>query len=302
MKDEARREVKVGLTVFIGILIFVFVIMWAKNFSIDSEHQTVVVKFPTVSGLHEKDAVSVNGMDKGFVENIKVDGNGVLVTLNLNRDVILQKDATFSIVMLDLMGGKKIEISSGASAEKLDFNEVQTGKFLGDFSTAMAMFTNVEEDLIDIIRETKQITVSLNDFINKDNLSEELTKTLDNVNSTLRSVKNVLEENRADINLLVSNSAEMSDSIKTFWIKNNSDLTELIRSSSHSVRSADSLIGKIDALITQTKSEKNNVGKLLYDTKLFDQIKAALEQLNELTKIVNKQLKNEGLNVKTHIF
>jgi hypothetical protein len=58
----------------------------------------------------------------------------------------------------------------------------------------------------------------------------------------------------------------------------------------------------MDSLITQTKAEKNNAGKLLYDSKLFDQLKNTLEQLNELTKIVNKQLKNEGLNVKTHIF
>jgi phospholipid/cholesterol/gamma-HCH transport system substrate-binding protein len=302
MKDEARREVKVGLTVFIGILIFVFVIMWAKNFSIDSEHQTLVVKFPTVSGLHKKDVVSVNGLNKGFVQNIKIDGNGVLVTLNLDSDVKLQKDATFSVVMLDLMGGKKVEISSGSSAEKLDFNEVQRGRFLGDFSTAMAMFTNVEEDLIDIIHETKQITISLNDFINKDNLSGKLTVTLDNVNKTLKSVENILEENKSNLNLLVSNSAEMSDSIKIFWTKNNSELTELLRSSSQSVKSADSLIRKMDALITQTKAEKNNAGKLLYDSKLFDQLKNTLEQLNELTKIVNKQLKNEGLNVKTHIF
>lgn len=302
MKDEARREVKVGLTVFIGILIFVFVIMWAKNLSMDSEHQTLVVKFPTVSGLHEKDAVSVNGLNKGFVQNIKIDGNGVLVTLNLDSDVKLQKDATFSVVMLDLMGGKKVEISSGSSAEKLDFNEVQRGRFLGDFSTAMAMFTNVEEDLIDIIHETKQITISLNDFINKDNLSGKLTVTLDNVNKTLKSVENVLEENKSNLNLLVSNSAEMSDSIKIFWTKNNSELTELLRSSSQSVKSADSLIRKMDSLITQTKAEKNNAGKLLYDSKLFDQLKNTLEQLNELTKIVNKQLKNEGLNVKTHIF
>ncbi len=302
MKDEAKREVKVGLTVFIGILIFVFVIMWAKNFSIDSEHKTVIVKFPTVSGLHEKDAVSVNGLDKGFVESIKMDGNGALVTLNLDSDVKLQKDAAFSIVMLDLMGGKKVEISSGISSEKLNFQKVQTGKFLGDFSTAMGMFTNVEEDLIDIIHQTKQITISLNDFINKDSLSGKLAVTLDNVNTTLKSVENVLKENKSNLNLLVSNSAEMSDSIKTFWAENNSDLVELIRSSNRSVKSADSLIRKMDNLISQTKEEKNNAGKLLYDTKLFDQLKTTLEQLNELTKIVNEQLKNEGLNVKTDIF
>jgi len=241
-------------------------------------------------------------LDKGFVESIKMDGNGALVTLNLDSDVKLQKDAAFSIVMLDLMGGKKVEISSGISSEKLNFQKVQTGKFLGDFSTAMGMFTNVEEDLIDIIHQTKQITISLNDFINKDSLSGKLAVTLDNVNTTLKSVENVLKENKSNLNLLVSNSAEMSDSIKTFWAENNSDLVELIRSSKRSVKRADSLIRKMDNLISQTKEEKNNAGKLLYDTKLFDQLKTTLEQLNELTKIVNEQLKNEGLNVKTDIF
>lgn len=302
MNKEAKTEVKVGVTIFAAVLLFLIVIMWAKNFSFNSDYQTVTVKFPNISGLHIKDNVSVNGVVKGYVDDIKVAGNGVLVKMIFTSPVDLRKDASFSIVMLDLMGGKKVEVTPGISADKLDLSRVRSGRFLGDISTTMAMMTNVESDLVDIIHETKSAMKSLNELLGEENFSGKLQKTFDEVNSTMLFVREAIDNNKADVAKLIANSSDLSDSLNAFWRKNNGALLDAVKSSASSMASADSLMKKISALIDETKSQKNNAGKFLYDKELADKLIKALTRLNELTEIVNKQLKNEGLNVKTHIF
>ena len=302
MNEQVRTEVKVGITIFAAVILFLIVIMWARNFSFSSDHENITVKFPNISGLHIKDNVTVNGVGKGFVSDIKVEGNGVLVTLTFTKPVDLRADAKFSIVMLDLMGGKKVEIMPGVSSEKLNVKKVHEGKFLGDISTTMAMMTNVEGDLVEIIHDTKSILKSLNSVLGKENFSDKLQKSFAEINSTMQAVKSAIEENRKNVSTLIANGSELSDSLNHFWVNNNHELLAAVKSSKVTMATADSLLKKISSLIDETKSRENNAGKLLYDKNLVKKLTTVLNRLNELTEIVNKQLKNEGLNVKTHIF
>ena len=46
---------------------------------------------------------------------------------------------------------------------------------------------------------------------------------------------------------------------------------------------------------------KNNIGKILYDENLYNDVKESLEQLKKLTKTLNTQLENGGLEVKADV-
>ncbi len=50
-------------------------------------------------------------MRKGYVKEMLVEPNNVLVELSIDNDVQLKEDATFAISMLDLMGGKNRSFS-----------------------------------------------------------------------------------------------------------------------------------------------------------------------------------------------
>ena len=127
MKDQRKTEIRVGVTVVLGLLIFIWILGWAKNFSLTPSENYLFVKFNNASGLEIGDDVTVNGVRKGNVEDIKVDDQNVIVKISLDNDVQLKQDAKFGISMLDLMGGKKVEIEPGSSQDKLDPNKVQQG-------------------------------------------------------------------------------------------------------------------------------------------------------------------------------
>ncbi len=49
MKSEKKTEIKVGITAFVAILLFVLIYGWAKNFSFNSEQLKLNVEFSTVA-------------------------------------------------------------------------------------------------------------------------------------------------------------------------------------------------------------------------------------------------------------
>ncbi len=303
MTDENnKREIKVGITVLTGIILFIIVVMWAKNFSFDSGEQIVKVKFPNVSGLYVKDKVTVNGVEKGYVSDLKIDGNTVVAELTLSGDVDLRKDASFGIVMLDLMGGKKVEIKPGIAAAKLNLNEIHHGKFKGDISEAMSLFNEMQTDLSDIIRQTKEITDAMSKILKEENLSEEIFRSLSSLNLTLEKTNDLLAENGSDIRKITRNGAELTDSLKLFWKENSANLTRFVEKSNAALERTDSVLAAMNDLLQVTNAGSNNLGKILNDENYLSELKKTLENLNELTRILTEQLKGEGINVKTNIF
>ena len=123
MKNERKTEIRVGLTVLVGILVFIWILGWAKNFSLQSNEQLIKVRFINVSGLEIGDQVTVNGMRKGYVKEMIVEPNNVVVELSIDNDIKLKEDASFAISMLDLMGGKKVEVFPGTSSTTTEFRQ-----------------------------------------------------------------------------------------------------------------------------------------------------------------------------------
>ena len=164
MKDNRSNEIKVGITIIISILIFIWIFGWAKNFDLSSSKK-LLIRFDNIAGLEMGDRVTINGIRKGNVEDFQNDGNTVIVKATMDKDADIREDASFTILMLDLMGGKKIEINPGNSPNKINYKTIQKGYFSGDISTAMAMLSSVQGDLVEVIKEVKVTLSNMNEII-----------------------------------------------------------------------------------------------------------------------------------------
>ncbi|RJP58163.1 MAG: MCE family protein [Ignavibacteriales bacterium] len=301
MKDDKKTEIKVGISLLVSLIILIWVIAWAKNVDIFSDQKELLVSFNSVAGLSLGDQVSVNGVRKGYVDQISNHGNNVLVKLILDNDVELKKDAQFSIMMLDLMGGKKIEVMPGDEAEPLDYNVTQTGHFAGDISTTMAKLGMMEENIRTIIEELTITLHSVNNIIGDDEFADNLKTSVASLRDLSYKTSLLLDENRKGIkSLLDSTNVLVSNSNK--FIENNSvKISETIDQTSILLKNSNELISKIDKFFVEIKEQKNFAGKILYDEKFYSDLKTSVESLKELTLILIEQLKNEGINVDANI-
>lgn len=302
MKNQRKTEIKVGITVLVGILIFIWILGWAKNFSLSSDSRLVKVMFNNVSGLEIGDQVTVNGMKKGFVKDMRVKPNKVVVELSINKDIKLKRDASFAISMLDLMGGKKVEVFPGVADSEIDYNKIAIGQFFADIPSAMSLFGSVQDDIVTVLKDVKISLKSLNKYLTDERLSNDVKKSLSNLNLLTEKLNIILSENREDIRNLTQNTVELTEKSNEILTDNKQNIDELFFNLKSVFQKSDTLLTDLNKLSKETINQKNNAGKLLYDDKLILDLKKTLEQVNELTSILVEQLKSDGINVNAHIF
>lgn len=302
MKDERKTEIKVGLTVLVGILIFIWIFGWAKNFSLKSNEQVVKVNFDNVAGLEIGDPVTVNGVRKGYVKDMIVGTNDVNVELSLDNDIKLKQDATFAVSMLDLMGGKKIEIFPGTSDEFFDISKAATGIFYADIPSAMSLFGSVQDDFVIVLKDVKVSLNSLNKYLTDEKLNSDVKQSMSNLNLLTQKLDLMLSENRNDLKSLTKNAVELTEKTNELVSSNKENINQLFVDLKSIVNKSDALLTDLNELTKETKNQQNNVGKLLYDENMIKDLKQTLNQVNELTSLLIDQLKNDGINVDANIF
>lgn len=302
MKDEKKTEIKVGITVLLGILIFIWILGWAKNISLQSNEQPIDVRFDNVAGLEIGDPVTVNGVKKGYVESMKVEPNYVIVKMMINDDIKLKQDATFAISMLDLMGGKKVEVFPGESVVPFDKNKLAVGKFYADIPSVMSLFGSVQDDLVTILKDVKISLHSMNKYLTDEKLSNNVQSSMANLNELTNKLNIILSENRNDIKTLTTNTVELTQKSNEMLTENKENIKEIISNLKIVFLKSDSLLTDLNSLTKETMNQQNNIGKFLYDENIIKDLKQSLKQVNELTSILIEQLKNKGVNVDANIF
>ena len=297
MQDQRKAEIKVGITALLGTILFIWIIGWAKNFSFSSTQNRVVIEFSNVSGLEVGDNVTVNGVRKGNVDDISVKGDDVFVAAQINNDVKLKKDAKFYIAMTDLMGGKRVEITPGISSEPLNLNKIQKGTFTADIPTVMSMIGSMQNDLLETLEQVRVSVTSLNNYLTDNKFNKEIKSSVENISKLTYNVNKLIQENRAGIKKLTDNSAELTGQAKDFLAKNKDEISTTVKNLSSVVKSTDTLITRLNEFAAEVKEKKNNIGKLMYDDSLVNELHTSIKQINELTKEFLQQIKTKGLKV-----
>lgn len=301
MKDQSKTEIKVGLMVIVGALVFLWVIGWAKNFSFSTNEKLLDIKFSTVAGLEIGDPVTVNGVRKGNVVEFKIESEDVIVEIKLDPDINLKEDASFAISMLDLMGGKKINISPGNSKQQIDYDKVQQGQFQPDIPSVMATLGSMQGDLDKIVKEVQITLTSLNSYLTDQQFNDNIKSSLSNLKDISSRLDVLIAENQSDLKTITSNTVQITSDAKYVLQNNKESIQNSLTNLQSILVSSDSLLFKLNNLADETTNRKNNLGKLLYDEDLYNNLTTTLREVKEMTKMINEQLKGDGLKVDANI-
>ena len=296
MKDNRKTEIKVGVMTLVGVIVFLFVLGWAKDIDFSENKVIVNVSFPNVAGLSEGDAVMLNGVKKGKVDQITSSGKKVLVRLILDENTQIYDDATFSIMMLDLMGGKKVEISPG-SKDSFDPGKIYEGMFLGDISTAMAMLSSVQEDLVAMTKDIRITLESTNKILGDEEFIINLKQSVKRLNEFSEKLNRFIAANENNFDTLLTNTNKLVSQTGDFLDNNKEQFSKLLLLSGDLINDSDSLVNRFRSFMTSMEKRENNLGKIVYDPQLYEDLKIMMQQVKEMTSLINEQLKGEGLKV-----
>ena len=301
MTTNKKTELKVGISLLVSLVILIWIIAWTKNVSFFSDQKELTISFNSVAGLETGDQVAINGVRKGYIDQISIDKNMVLVDILLDEDVDIRSDASFSIMMLDLMGGKKLEIYPGSSGQQLNYSIIHKGYFSGDISTAMATLSSMEDNIKTIIKDLTVTLNAINNLIGDEEFTSNIKSSVKELNKLTQKASILIDENRKGIKTLVDSTSVLVSNSNLLLAKNSENITSSVEQLQILLKNSNQLISRIDSFLVEIETKENNVGKILYDEQFYNDLKIMMQNIKTLTDTLNEQLQNEGINVDANL-
>ncbi len=302
MRNPRATEIKVGITVLLGLLVFIWVLGWAKNFTLNSSDNKVKVRFNKVSGLEIGNNVTVNGVRKGHVKDFIIAGSSVIVTLSISNDIKLKKDAQFSLESTDLMGGRKIEVNPGNSVEELNLSEIQRGNYISDIAGMISLFSDIQDKIGIIANESVKTLQGINSLLGDEAFVQGLRTSIVNLNNVTVKLDRILTENQQNIKEIAENTKEITSDTRVLIKENKENIESAVVNLNALLLKSDSLITSLNYFTQQTASGGNNLGKIMYSDSLYNNLLQSMELIKELSKVILYQIQTDGIKVDAYIF
>jgi len=284
-------ELRVGLVVVSAIAILVVGIIWVKGIRFNQTKYTYSVIFPNVGALKVGDPVSVSGVEKGKVKKIQLYKGDVLVTLNLAADVVLKKDANFTVKNIGLMGERFVDVQTGYSDTLLDLSQParghydtgipevmgKVGEMIDQLSRLVANLEEVlgtkwsRESMIETIRNLKKISHDLNTLLDRN--KGKFDQTMDDLSYSSAELKKIIDQNKEKLQTTVDNFEQAS-------VKLDNITTTL-----------DTISVSLKKLSSKIERGEGTLGQLVNDTTLYEQIKKTTQHVDDLILDIKKNPK-----------
>jgi phospholipid/cholesterol/gamma-HCH transport system substrate-binding protein len=286
--NSKSTELKVGLVVLLGCAILILGLIWFKGFSFQQHRYNYSVIFPNIGSLEVGDPVAVSGVRKGRVEKISLYQGDVLVEFNLSRDVVLKKDAKFTVMNIGLMGERFIAVETGHSDTLLNLSQPATGYYDVGIPEVMGRMS----DLIDAVR---RLTEHLESVIGTESSQEALIQTIENVRTISQRIDTLLEHNQSKLNQTVSDLSQTSHDLKEMLGSNKDKIQSTVDNFSSASGKLDNITTTLDSLSLYLKSITSRIesgdgslGQLLNDTTLYEQMKKTTLNVDSLILDIKK--------------
>ncbi|MBR6012232.1 MAG: MCE family protein [Selenomonadaceae bacterium] len=152
-------EAKVGAFAVGGLMALSSAMYAVGDFNFgNSDDLTVYAGFKQVVGLEKQSAVRLSGVPVGNVAEIKNDGGGVTVTLNIKPDLKIPKASQVSVSSSGVMGEKFINIMPG----KDNGNYLENGDYVygveeTDMNTMFDGMNNVMVKVEDLLKDVQTV-------------------------------------------------------------------------------------------------------------------------------------------------
>jgi phospholipid/cholesterol/gamma-HCH transport system substrate-binding protein len=284
-------ELKVGLVVIVACAILIFGLIWVKGIRFDQTRYKYSAVFPNVGSLEVGDPVCVSGVPKGKVEKIKLHQGDVLVTFNLTTDVILKRDAKFTIMNVGLMGERFLAVQTGYSDTLLDLSQPIRGYYdvgipevmgkmdemisqirrLAEHLEAVVGTQSSQDALIQTIKNLKEISQKTNALLDRN--EEKFDQTLRDLSYTSTELRKIVADNKGKLESTVDNFSSASKKLDNI------------------TTTLDSVSVSLKKLSSKIEGGEGTLGQLLSDTTLYEQIKKTTQDVDSLILDIKKHPK-----------
>ncbi len=307
MKAKNNIEVKVGIISFLSIILLVIAVIAVKGFRVSGDGVPLQIRFQNSGGVTEGSPVVVNGVKRGQVVDVKNDKNSVLITVSIDNIKDIKVDATAQISILEITGGKKVEILPGINQKSIDKSQIISGITLPDIPEVVANIGLMADDAKILLKRLDTISGSVSVLFQDEEFITSIKQSVFSAEKLIGDMQNVVSENKNSLKSSLVSIEKLTYELRTAVANNepkvsklldslqlvSTDARSLIASTDKSFVKVDSLLSSVDGLIKDTKNGNGLVSKLLYDKQLSMKLDSAFDSISGFVKEVRKY----GVNI-----
>lgn len=193
---ESRWEFKVGIFVFIGIVILVVFILLIGNFRLWTAGYKINFIFNFVNGLKEGAPIRLSGVDIGEVKKIEFifspeeNKTKVKITGWVKKEVKIPSDSNAWINTLGLLGEKYLEIIPGKDyINTLDEDKILIGNDPVAMHEVGTIAKNIADNVRQILEKIKSKDGTLGMLLYDDSIYKRLERVSEDLEAFVKDIK-----------------------------------------------------------------------------------------------------------------
>jgi phospholipid/cholesterol/gamma-HCH transport system substrate-binding protein len=302
---KLSNEVKLGMAIFAAVIVFVGGIIYLRGVDFQKREYTLTILYNNVNGLQEGNPITIAGLAVGKVEELRLIGTAISVTVQIQNKVQFPVDSKAYIKSSSLMGGKLIAITPGIESEVLHNGDTLTGSYEADLTELTSTLAPISSNILGIL---ERVNTTFDEKTRRN-----IQNILADVNRSSSELERIIRDEGQRLDFAIGNFASFSSNLSRFAInldsialsqRTNLDtsmatiriVTYNLQQASENLRSTTQ---SLDVVLGKIQKGHGTLGKLVHEEKLYNDIDSLASNLNLLVKDLRE---NPGKYVKVSVF
>ena len=280
-----KKQAKVGILAIVAILLLIFGYSFLKGNNLLKSDRTFYALYDNVEGLAPGAAVTISGLNVGKVKSIDFhDEQGRLkVEFMITKKFDFTKSSLARIYGGGLIGGKSLAIIPEYGPDIAVSGDYLQGEIEPGISDIVnSRLTPLQEKMETLIVTADSVMTGINDVLrpeNRENLSKaiasldgtirDMDRLLVNANGLVTSNSEKIATTLTDVQTASANFAALSNDIKDV------EIAKVVAELETSVAGFNDLMAKVN-------NGEGSIGKLMSDSRMYDNLEGASKQLEQL--------------------
>jgi phospholipid/cholesterol/gamma-HCH transport system substrate-binding protein len=273
---SANREVRVGIFVLIGIVMFLTAIFTLTDVGTFRGRYYATTVVPDAGGMRRGDPVQMRGVNIGRVTAFRMIPDGVSVRMELYNEYPIPSDSRVLIRSSGLLGGMVVEVVPGTSSERAREGVALPGQVDGGFMEAAAGVGTRADTVLDrmsLLLSQRTIGAVGESAVEMQALLAELSALAVQQRQDLATLTGSLGRSAAGLERALA-GPELERSV--------SNLDALTARLDRASESLDRATGSLETVMTRMERGEGTLGQLSASDSLYVNMNMAVSSLNEL--------------------
>ena len=283
---KLSREIKTGIIVIGGILLFVLGFTYLKSSPLFDSSKTFYAVYDHVGGLQVGTQVTINGFSVGSVNNIEFydDSGKLLVTFSVDDSFEFSRNSSAQLFDTGIIGGKGIQIIpvfDGAPMAKSG-DTLQSNTRPGITELVQQKLTPLQLKVEGAVSHADSLLMNINEVLDTDT-KQSLRESIQGLNGMVqdfqesaRTLNTLLAENKGqldssitNINQVTANFAQLSDSLTDAGV-------------AQTVKNLEATLKNLNGVLAKIEKGEGSLGKFMNDDALYKNLTEASRELDLL--------------------